>query len=363
MKKRIIKVILFVMLLVVFNSIVYADTKSVGQTEVSKYALSWDGKKEMKYVFGGPGGRSGPMTLEECLEHGAGFDCSAFTSMVYRHFGIEIPAQSESQRNAAVKTFSNEEDAVPGDICWWSGHVAIYIGDGKIIHTNTSKPPTNYPHVSDFGNGEYRKPALYLRMVKDINDLKPLNGDDKKEVQEKVEKVEGYGSLVTESDLNGMEIPEFLEAYRQQVTTADRNMLSESEKNHLAEINGNKDATRNVETISIRVFHYSQSFIGIMCILYGILIFISYLFDYYNSFFDISLLAILTFGKLRVLDSYEIKGMKKGYDTREKITYVTMGGVIFRGIFLVLIGIFLISGVFGNLIYSLWDYVIGLFNK
>ena len=79
-----------------------SSTKSVkadssGQTAVSEYALSWDGHTEMPYIYGGPGGRSGPMTLEECSEQGVGFDCSAFTAMVYRHFGIEITAQSDAQ--------------------------------------------------------------------------------------------------------------------------------------------------------------------------------------------------------------------------------------------------------------------------
>ena len=224
---------------------VRADTSDANNasnmTEVAKYALQWDGKTNMKYVFGGPGGRTGSMTLEECEKNGDGFDCSAFTSMVYRHFGIEIPNQSSAQKSAAKKVFTSESEAVPGDICWWSGHVAIYIGNGKIVHTNTHRPPTNYPHVSTFaGDGaNYRTPQAYLRMVDDVSQLKPIgNTPAGEETVEEVEEIKGYGTIVTESDLTGMPIKSTLIDAQRQLEMVqhnsylDKDVVSFSYKQH-----------------------------------------------------------------------------------------------------------------------------------
>lgn len=325
------------------------------QTEVSKYALSWDGNKKIPYVWGG--GRNAE-SLEELEKLGEGTDCSGFTSLVYKHFGIDIPAQSNSQREAAVKTFKDEKDAIPGDICWWSGHVAIYIGNGKIVHTNTRFPPTNYPHVSDFGNGEYRTPTLYLRMVKDIEDLKPLSGSDSDDLDDTVEGIAGYGNMITESDLTGMKIPEFLEEYRETVGNSDVSQLSSQERKSLAEIKENKDATETVENKSIKWFHVIQMFLGICCYLYAILLFLAYMFDYYNSFIDISLLGILTFGKFKIMESKEVKGFKqfRGYNESNRKTYITLGMIIFRCIVLCLIGALLTSGLVGDILLNAFDY-------
>lgn len=319
------------------------------QTEVSKYALSWDGNKKIPYVMGG--GRD-VESLEELEKTGGGTDCSGFTSLVYKHFGIDIPAQSEAQKDAAVKTFTREEDAIPGDVCWWYGHVAIYIGNGKIVHTNTRFPPTNYPHVSDFGNGEYRKPDLYLRMVKDVEDLKPLSGSDSDDMDDSVNDIDGYGDMITESDLTGMVIPEFLEEYRETVGNSDVSQLSSKERGSLVDIKESKEATQSVENKAVKWFHTSQMFLGICCFLYAVILFLAYMFDYYNSYIDISLLGIVTFGKFKIMESREIRGLKqfRGYNESTRKTYVTMGMVVFRCVVLCLVGVLLTSGIVGEVL-------------
>ena len=61
-----------------------------------------------------------------------GFDCSGFTQYVYKHFGISIPRVSEDQINYGTQT----SDPVPGDLFFpHTGHVGIYIGNGKVIHS------------------------------------------------------------------------------------------------------------------------------------------------------------------------------------------------------------------------------------
>lgn len=66
-----------------------------------------------------------------------GTDCSGFTRGVYAHFGISIPRDSTSQRFAG-KGVSYEE-ARPGDLICYAGHVGIYIGGGQIVHASTER--------------------------------------------------------------------------------------------------------------------------------------------------------------------------------------------------------------------------------
>lgn len=67
----------------------------------------------------------------------SGTDCSGFTQSVYAHFGIRIPRDSTSQRFAG--TGVSYEQARPGDLICYAGHVALYIGKGQIVHASTEK--------------------------------------------------------------------------------------------------------------------------------------------------------------------------------------------------------------------------------
>lgn len=73
-----------------------------------------------KYVAGG----SSPST---------GFDCSGFTSYVYKHFGVSLPRTSGGQ--SGVGTAVTKANLQAGDLVIYSGHVAIYVGGGNVIHS------------------------------------------------------------------------------------------------------------------------------------------------------------------------------------------------------------------------------------
>lgn len=110
------------------------NSSSKGQ-QVANYALQFVGNP---YVWGGTS-----------LTNGS--DCSGFTQSVYKHFGYSIPRTSASQRSAG-KAVSWSERQV-GDLICYSGHVAIYIGNNKIVHSSNPKDgvkitsPANYTTV------------------------------------------------------------------------------------------------------------------------------------------------------------------------------------------------------------------------
>jgi cell wall-associated NlpC family hydrolase len=63
-----------------------------------------------------------------------GFDCSGFTSYVYRHFGVALPRTSYSQIGAGTRVARGS--LRPGDLVFFDGlgHVGLYIGNGRFIH-------------------------------------------------------------------------------------------------------------------------------------------------------------------------------------------------------------------------------------
>ena len=67
-----------------------------------------------------------------------GTDCSGFTMKIYRHFGKKIPRTSRSQRGAGKKVKSLKK-ARPGDLICYNGHVAIYMGNNRVIHASNRK--------------------------------------------------------------------------------------------------------------------------------------------------------------------------------------------------------------------------------
>ena len=59
-----------------------------------------------------------------------GFDCSGLTSWAYSQAGVEIPRTAENQ---AIGQQVHYDDLQPGDLVVWTGHVAMYAGDGMMV--------------------------------------------------------------------------------------------------------------------------------------------------------------------------------------------------------------------------------------
>lgn len=67
-----------------------------------------------------------------------GADCSGFVMSVYANFGVNLPHSSSADRSVG-SAVNGIENAQPGDLVCYSGHVAIYIGNGQIVHASTAK--------------------------------------------------------------------------------------------------------------------------------------------------------------------------------------------------------------------------------
>ncbi|MBU3087449.1 C40 family peptidase [Clostridium gasigenes] len=88
------------------------------------------------------------------------FDCSGFTSYVYRQNGINIPSYiglstgSESQRGYGT-LISNISDLQPGDlvITYNYGHVGIYVGNGKYINSPQPGERVKVSNITSFNEG------------------------------------------------------------------------------------------------------------------------------------------------------------------------------------------------------------------
>lgn len=92
-----------------------------------------------------------------------GVDCSGFTSQVYKHFGVQLQRSSRGQYASNGYKVSKSE-IKPGDlVCYGNNgvinHVAIYAGNGQIIHANDAKTGIKMSKL------EYGKPIIGIKRV------------------------------------------------------------------------------------------------------------------------------------------------------------------------------------------------------
>ena len=134
---------------------VQTEVKDTRQ-QIVEYAKKFLG---VKYVYGGSSSK--------------GFDCSGFTSYVFKHFGISLERTSKDQGSNGTKI--DRSDLKPGDLVFFDtnggknaiNHVGMYIGGGKFIHASSGSG-TKCVTISDMTEGFYNK--SYMRSRRYIKD-------------------------------------------------------------------------------------------------------------------------------------------------------------------------------------------------
>lgn len=126
----------------------YGDGVSDVRASVVSYALQFVGNR---YVWGGT-------SLEK------GVDCSGFTMRILGKYGISLPHSSKAQPSYGTKI--NASEAKPGDLFFYGSgrsisHVAIYIGNGQIVHASNKRDGIKV------SNAFYRNPICVARYLPD----------------------------------------------------------------------------------------------------------------------------------------------------------------------------------------------------
>ncbi|MDR0381790.1 MAG: SH3 domain-containing protein [Oscillospiraceae bacterium] len=116
------------------------DEKAALRAEIVAYAKEFLG---CKYRYGSMNGKT--------------FDCSGFTSYVYKHFGYALGRSAASQVSDGKKVASRD-DLKLGDIVLFrdpsinrgaASHVGIYVGKGQFIHSSSRGGGVKYNSLSD----------------------------------------------------------------------------------------------------------------------------------------------------------------------------------------------------------------------
>lgn len=126
----------------------YGNGVSDVRVDLISYATQFVGNP---YVWGGTS-----------LTNGA--DCSGFTLSIFAKYGVYLPHSSKAQANCGTRISASE--AKPGDLFFYGSgssisHVAIYIGNGQIVHASSKKTGIK------ISNAFYSSPICVTRVLGD----------------------------------------------------------------------------------------------------------------------------------------------------------------------------------------------------
>ncbi len=133
---------------VTMSELLYGQGISDVRVDICQYAKEFIGNP---YVWGGTS-----------LTRGA--DCSGFVMSIFKKYGVRLPHSSRAQANCG--TTIKVSEAKPGDLIFYGkgktiNHVAIYIGNGQVIHASSPRTGIRISNVS------YRSPFKAVRILYD----------------------------------------------------------------------------------------------------------------------------------------------------------------------------------------------------
>ena len=101
----------------------------------------------------------------------SGFDCSGFVHWVYSRQGIELPRTTRGLTTAGTRVPARRAELLPGDLLLFAGagtrisHVAIYVGDGRIIHASSGQHAVRYDDLDSPRGRWFRSHVVSARRV------------------------------------------------------------------------------------------------------------------------------------------------------------------------------------------------------
>ena len=110
-------------------------------TTAARVLNTGDSYRGVKYVWGGNTPREG-------------FDCSGFTKYVFAKYGVVLPRTAREQARAGTAVAVDFRALRPGDLMLFAepgeaiSHVAIYAGNGVILHASSSIGSVGYTDLN-----------------------------------------------------------------------------------------------------------------------------------------------------------------------------------------------------------------------
>ena len=108
-----------------------------------------------------------------------GLDCSGLVQAVHRRFGLLLPHNAEQQESAGREVSLRQ--AQPGDLVCYGDHIAIWVGEGRIVHADQGARPRSVaaePHRSRACKARAaHRLAARVRAAERTTDRSPTAGD------------------------------------------------------------------------------------------------------------------------------------------------------------------------------------------
>ena len=126
----------------------YGETKEEEEARLAEEARRAEGVQTAETGVAGSAVTGGSITGQAVVDYACQFignpyvwggtsltdgaDCSGFVQSVYAHFGVSLPRTTYEMVNSGYAV--SYEEALPGDLILYAGHVGLYMGDGTIVN-------------------------------------------------------------------------------------------------------------------------------------------------------------------------------------------------------------------------------------